>query len=68
MSEVRTVELTPEIRQTLAATSLLSTLDEDALDAGLAECPLIEVPPAMRIIEEGEYDDRFRFVEKRIGG
>ena len=43
----------------LASIPLLATLAADALDAGLARCTLREVPPAVRIVEEGEYDSCF---------
>jgi CRP-like cAMP-binding protein/Na+-translocating ferredoxin:NAD+ oxidoreductase RNF subunit RnfB len=59
MSDVRRIELGPAHRERLAQTPLLSTLRPEDRDAGLARCPLLEVGPATRIVEEGEYEDRF---------
>ena len=56
---IREVELTQALRAELASVPLLATLERDALDEGLAHCPVREVGPAVRIISEGEYDDRF---------
>jgi CRP-like cAMP-binding protein/Fe-S-cluster-containing hydrogenase component 2 len=59
MGDVRTLELSDELRQKLAAVPLLAHIEPEALDAGLELCPVLSVPPAVRIVVEGEYDDRF---------
>ena len=61
-AELRTSEVTPEIRSRLATVPLLAKLDAEALDSGLARCQLRQVPAAVRIVEEGEYDNSFYIV------
>jgi len=61
---VEAVLLTAEIRESLAEFPLLRTLTRDNLDDGLSRCRLLSVPGAMRIVQEGDYDDTFYVIVK----